>query len=75
MNCLIIYLIVLIFFRPAYFKLIEECISQVVLHRNGYDPDFRVGQKISIDVQPLIESLLGTTCYLKSHFVYESFSN
>ena len=27
--------------RPAYYKLIEECVSQIVLHKSGYDPDFR----------------------------------
>lgn len=49
--------------RPAYYKLIEECVSQIVLHRNGCDPDFRVGQKISIDVQPLIDTLVGAFYY------------
>ena len=27
--------------RPAYYKLVEECVSQIVLHRSGCDPDFR----------------------------------
>ena len=27
--------------RPAYFKLVEECVSQIVLHKSGCDPDFR----------------------------------
>lgn len=27
--------------RPAYYKLIEECVSQIVLHKSGHDPDFR----------------------------------
>jgi diaphanous 2 len=27
--------------RPAYYKLIEECVSQIVLHKSGCDPDFR----------------------------------
>ncbi|XP_033646273.1 protein diaphanous homolog 2-like [Asterias rubens] len=43
--------------RPQYYKLIEECISQVVLHRGGFDPDFRHTQKFEIDVDPLIEGL------------------
>ncbi|XP_045770390.1 protein diaphanous isoform X2 [Maniola jurtina] len=44
--------------RPAYYKLVEECITQIVLHKNGYDPDFRLTQRFNIDVQPLIEGLI-----------------
>ncbi|XP_063545456.1 protein diaphanous isoform X1 [Cydia strobilella] len=44
--------------RPAYYKLVEECITQIVLHKNGYDPDFRATQRFNIDVQPLIEGLI-----------------
>ncbi|CAH0712919.1 unnamed protein product, partial [Brenthis ino] len=44
--------------RPAYYKLIEECITQIVLHKNGYDPDFRLTQRFNIDVQPLIDGLI-----------------
>lgn len=43
--------------RPAYYKLIEECVTQIVLHKNGLDPDFT--KRFDIDVQPLIESLAG----------------
>ena len=44
-------------FRPQYFKLIEECISQIVLHRSGVDPDFRYTKRFEIDVDPLIGRL------------------
>uniref|UniRef100_A0ABD2X4U5 Protein diaphanous n=1 Tax=Trichogramma kaykai TaxID=54128 RepID=A0ABD2X4U5_9HYME len=44
--------------RPAYYKLIEECVSQIVLHRSGCDPDFRATKRFKIDVQPLIETLV-----------------
>merc|ERR550519_154791 len=44
--------------RPAYYKLIEECISQIVLHKSGCDPDFRATQRFNIDVEPLIEQLV-----------------
>ena len=27
--------------RPAYYKLVEECVSQIILHKSGCDPDFR----------------------------------
>ena len=47
-----------IFFRPQYFKLIEECISQIVLHRSGVDPDFRYTKRFEIDVDPLIGRLV-----------------
>ena len=44
--------------KPAYYKLIEECISQIVLHKSGYDPDFRGTKRFHIDVEPLIENLV-----------------
>uniref|UniRef100_A0A8C3S544 Diaphanous related formin 3 n=1 Tax=Chelydra serpentina TaxID=8475 RepID=A0A8C3S544_CHESE len=34
------------FIRPQYFKLIEECVSQIVLHRSGTDPDFTYRKKL-----------------------------
>ncbi|XP_071500054.1 protein diaphanous homolog 2-like isoform X2 [Diadema antillarum] len=43
--------------RPQYYKLIEECISQIVLHKSGCDPDFRYTQKFEVDVEPLVEGL------------------
>lgn len=44
--------------RPAYYKLIEECVSQIVLHRSGCDPDFSATKRFQIDVGPLIETLV-----------------
>lgn len=38
--------------------MIEECISQVVLHRSGCDPDFSATKRFQIDVQPLIDTLV-----------------
>ena len=35
--------------RPAYYKLVEECVSQIVLHKSGCDPDFRCGGCLSIN--------------------------
>ena len=43
--------------RPAYYKLIEECVSQIVLHKSGHDPDFRATKRFQVDVEPLIEHL------------------
>ena len=44
--------------RPAYYKLIEECVSQIILHKSGYDPDFRATKRFQVDVEPLIEHLV-----------------
>ena len=44
-------------FRPQYFKLVDECISQIVLQRNGYDPDFKA-RKLQFDIEQLIGNLL-----------------
>ncbi|KAL3878567.1 hypothetical protein ACJMK2_030904 [Sinanodonta woodiana] len=46
-----------IYTRVQYYKLIEECVTQIVLHRNGLDPDFRHTKRFNIDVQPLLSSL------------------
>ena len=42
--------------RPQYFRLIEECVSQIVLHKNGVDPDFRA-KRFDLDIEPLIHQL------------------
>ncbi|KAF0298551.1 Protein diaphanous [Amphibalanus amphitrite] len=44
--------------RVAYFKLIEECVSQIVLHKSGVDPDFRATKRFKLDVEPLIETVV-----------------
>ena len=46
------------YLRPAYFKLIEECVSQIVLHKSGCDPDFSSTSRFEIDVEPLIDHLV-----------------
>ena len=46
------------YLRPAYFKLIEECISQIVLHKSGCDPDFSSTSRFEIDVEPLVDHLV-----------------
>lgn len=45
--------------KSAYYQLIEECVTQIVLHKAGYDPDFRANRRFQIDVQPLIDGLKG----------------
>ena len=58
--CVRVYICVHMFVcsRPQYYKLIEECVTQIVLHRNGLDPDFRHTKKFEIDVEPLLSKLL-----------------
>lgn len=41
-------------FRPAYYKLIEEVVAQIVIQKSGCDPDFNY-KKIDLDLQPLLE--------------------
>uniref|UniRef100_A0A8C3J4R0 Diaphanous related formin 3 n=1 Tax=Calidris pygmaea TaxID=425635 RepID=A0A8C3J4R0_9CHAR len=43
------------FIRPQYFKLIEECVSQIVLHRSGTDPDFTYRKRLDINFSHLID--------------------
>ncbi|RXG68266.1 Protein diaphanous-like protein 3 [Armadillidium vulgare] len=43
--------------RSAYYKLIEECVSQIVLHKNGLDPDFRATKRFDLKVDVLLDQL------------------
>ncbi|KAG7272589.1 hypothetical protein CRUP_003511 [Coryphaenoides rupestris] len=40
--------------RPQYFKIIEECVSQIVLHRSGNDPDFTYRKRLDVDFSHLL---------------------
>ncbi|XP_014448303.1 protein diaphanous homolog 1 [Tupaia chinensis] len=51
--------------RPQYYKLIEECISQIVLHKNGADPDFKC-RHLHIDIEGLIDQMIDKTKVEKS---------
>nr|XP_008107214.1 PREDICTED: protein diaphanous homolog 1 isoform X2 [Anolis carolinensis] len=51
--------------RPQYFKLIDECISQIVLHKNGADPDFR-RKHLDLHIEGLIDNLIDQTKVAKS---------
>ncbi|XP_019119455.2 protein diaphanous homolog 1 isoform X1 [Larimichthys crocea] len=46
--------------RPQYYKLIDECIAQVVLHRNGADPDFKC-RNLSLNIEGLIDNMVDQT--------------
>ncbi|KAM5170129.1 protein diaphanous homolog 1 [Mantella aurantiaca] len=43
--------------RPQYYKLIDEVVSQIILHKNGADPDFKC-RRVSIDIESLIDHLI-----------------
>ncbi|XP_007442149.2 protein diaphanous homolog 3 [Python bivittatus] len=43
------------FIRPLYFKLIEECVSQVVLHRSGLDPDFSYRKRLDVNFSHILD--------------------
>ncbi|KAJ1128094.1 hypothetical protein NDU88_006474 [Pleurodeles waltl] len=43
--------------RPQYYKLIDECISQIILHKNGADPDFKC-KHLKMDIEGLIDHLI-----------------
>uniref|UniRef100_A0A8B9E6C4 Diaphanous related formin 3 n=1 Tax=Anser cygnoides TaxID=8845 RepID=A0A8B9E6C4_ANSCY len=43
------------FIRPQYFKIIEECVSQIVLHRSGTDPDFTYRKRLDINFSHLVD--------------------
>ncbi|XP_058263850.1 protein diaphanous homolog 1 isoform X1 [Hemibagrus wyckioides] len=46
--------------RPQYYKLIDECIAQIVLHRNGCDPDFKC-RNLQLDIEALIDNMVDKT--------------
>jgi len=53
--------------RPQYYKLIEECVTQIVLHKSGVDPDFRYTKRFSVDVEPLLGESLWLKCCIILH--------
>ncbi|NWX78702.1 DIAP2 protein, partial [Alca torda] len=42
--------------RPQYYKIIEECVSQIVLHCSGMDPDFKCRGRMDVDFTHLVDS-------------------
>ncbi|CAI9571646.1 unnamed protein product, partial [Staurois parvus] len=43
--------------RPQYYKLIDEVVSQIILHKNGADPDFKC-RHVNIDIEGLIDHFI-----------------
>ncbi|XP_055641138.1 protein diaphanous [Toxorhynchites rutilus septentrionalis] len=52
-------------YRPSYFKLIEECVSQIVLHKSGCDPNFE-SRDFHIDTSTLLEDMVEKSKQLES---------
>ncbi|KAK7919031.1 hypothetical protein WMY93_010315 [Mugilogobius chulae] len=46
--------------RPQYYKFIDECIAQIILHRNGADPDFRC-RNLKLNIESLIDNMVDQT--------------
>uniref|UniRef100_A0A8D2PV71 Protein diaphanous homolog 2 n=1 Tax=Zosterops lateralis melanops TaxID=1220523 RepID=A0A8D2PV71_ZOSLA len=42
--------------RPQYYKIIEECVSQIVLHSSGMDPDFKYRGRMDINFTQLVDA-------------------
>ena len=57
------------FARPQYFKLVDKCVSQIVLHKGGLDPDFHYTKKFSIDVDGIIGGW-GKGAWFNSRAIY-----
>ncbi|XP_061164716.1 protein diaphanous homolog 1-like isoform X2 [Saccostrea echinata] len=45
------------FVRTEYYRLIEECLTQIVLHKDGVDPDFKKTKRFDIKMEKLINDL------------------
>uniref|UniRef100_A0A8D3CCS3 Diaphanous-related formin 3 n=1 Tax=Scophthalmus maximus TaxID=52904 RepID=A0A8D3CCS3_SCOMX len=55
--------------RPQYFKIIEECVSQIVLHRSGTDPDFSYRKRLDVDFSHLLALIICCSCVcVYTHF-------
>ncbi|XP_019652192.2 protein diaphanous homolog 3 isoform X2 [Ailuropoda melanoleuca] len=46
------------FIRQQYFKLIDECVSQIVLHRDGTDPDFTYRKRLDLDLSQFVDTCI-----------------
>ena len=50
--------------RYSYYRLIEECIAKIVLHKDGRDPDFECGSKFDLDVDSMLSKICSICCLL-----------
>lgn len=45
------------FIRTEYYRLIEECLTQIVLHKDGVDPDFKKTKRFNIKTEKFMNEL------------------
>uniref|UniRef100_A0A8C3UT19 Diaphanous related formin 2 n=1 Tax=Catharus ustulatus TaxID=91951 RepID=A0A8C3UT19_CATUS len=57
--------------RPQYYKIIEECVSQIVLHCSGMDPDFKYRGRMDINFTHLV-GLYSLSSFILFFFVFFS---
>uniref|UniRef100_A0A8C3UVX5 Protein diaphanous homolog 2 n=1 Tax=Catharus ustulatus TaxID=91951 RepID=A0A8C3UVX5_CATUS len=55
--------------RPQYYKIIEECVSQIVLHCSGMDPDFKYRGRMDINFTHLV-GLYSLSSFILFFFVF-----
>ncbi|KAG9478170.1 hypothetical protein GDO78_013267, partial [Eleutherodactylus coqui] len=46
------------YIRPQYYKVIDECVGQIVLQCGGMDPDFKYKGRLDVDFSHLVDSLV-----------------
>lgn len=44
--------------RYSYFRLIEECVARIALHKDGRDPDFNYGPKLDFDIDSMLSNII-----------------
>ncbi|NWS16398.1 DIAP1 protein, partial [Pachyramphus minor] len=49
------------YIRPQYYKIIEECVSQIVLHCSGMDPDFKYRGRLDVNFTHLVDACVDKT--------------
>uniref|UniRef100_A0A8C6LZP1 Diaphanous-related formin 3 n=1 Tax=Nothobranchius furzeri TaxID=105023 RepID=A0A8C6LZP1_NOTFU len=55
--------------RPQYFKIIDECVSQIVLHRSGTDPDFTYRKRLDVDFGHLLGKKIIVVIFLNKSVI------
>ncbi|XP_073445945.1 protein diaphanous homolog 2 isoform X4 [Dendrobates tinctorius] len=46
------------YIRPQYYKVIDECVGQIVLQCGGMDPDFKYKGRLDVEFTHLVDSLV-----------------
>ncbi|XP_053555370.1 LOW QUALITY PROTEIN: protein diaphanous homolog 2 [Bombina bombina] len=46
------------YIRPQYYKVIDECVGQIVLQCSGMDPDFKYRGRMDVDFSHLVDTIV-----------------